>query len=192
MPEQSQLCEWWTLELSVYSSWRAGLHAFKVKNAEELHKSETTQKNFASERQLKQCKSLSHCASRAGPDISKQGGTGQGCVRTALAVVTMRCWSSGSWEEGKKAESVTATPDFRKTTFDLVMDLLGRIPRHTALVRRGVQESWFKDHPLQYQEWSIPMSRKSSKGGRRPREVVKSSSLDIFKTKMDTALRNLL
>lgn len=87
---------------------------------------------------------------------------------------------------------MTAAPDFRRTTFDLVMDLLGRIPRDTALVRRGIQESWFKDHLLQDQEWSITMRRKSSKGGRRPREVVKSSSLDIFKTQVDTALRNLL
>lgn len=105
MPEQIQLCEWWSLELSVYSSWTAGLYAFRVKNAKDFQKSETTQKNFAPERQLKQCKSLSHCASCARLDISKQGGTGQGCAWTALAVPTIRWWSSGSWEEGKKAET---------------------------------------------------------------------------------------
>lgn len=39
-----------------------------------------------------------------------------------------------------------------------------------VLERRGVQETWlvFKEHLLQSQEWFMPISRKSNKGGRRP------------------------
>lgn len=41
--------------------------------------------------------------------------------------------------------------------------------------------------------WENPTGyRHGEKNGMRPREVVKSSSLDIFKTQMDTALKNLL
>lgn len=49
-------------------------------------------------------------------------------------------------------------------TLDLLMDLLGRISQD---------------------------NRHGEENGMRPREVVKSSSLDIFKTQMDTALKNL-
>jgi len=35
------------------------------------------------------------------------------------------------------------------------------------LERRGIQESWLIFTDLRLQEWSITMSRKSSKGGRK-------------------------
>lgn len=83
----------------------------------------------------------------------------------------------------KKSRNHDCTTVFRRATFDLVMDLLGRIPQDTTQVTYGVQESWFKDDLLQNQERSIAINRKSGKGSRGPREVVKSSSLDVFKTK---------
>ncbi|GAB0189216.1 mitochondrial enolase superfamily member 1 [Grus japonensis] len=68
------------------------------------------------------------------------------------------------------AISRITTLDFRRANFGLFKDLLGRIPWVKALEGRGVQESWsiFKHHFLQAQDWCIPMSKKSSKGGRRP------------------------
>uniref|UniRef100_A0A8B9PGQ4 Reverse transcriptase domain-containing protein n=1 Tax=Apteryx owenii TaxID=8824 RepID=A0A8B9PGQ4_APTOW len=71
---------------------------------------------------------------------------------------------------GGRALSKIATLDFRRANFGLFRDLLRGIPWVRALEGRGVQESWliFKHHLLQAQERCIPMSRKSSKGGRRP------------------------
>ena len=59
--------------------------------------------------------------------------------------------------------------DFKRTDSGLFRDLLGRILWDTALERGGVQESWliFKHHLLQAQAWSMLISRKLSKGGRR-------------------------
>lgn len=48
----------------------------------------------------------------------------------------------------KKDRNTTATPDF--------MDLLGRIPQDTALVRRRFQESWFKDHEFKIKNAGFP------------------------------------
>jgi len=49
-------------------------------------------------------------------------------------------------------------------------NLLGRIPWVRALVGSGFQDSWslFKHHFLHVQDRCIPLSKKSSKGGRRP------------------------
>ncbi|KFW65086.1 hypothetical protein AS28_14346, partial [Pygoscelis adeliae] len=62
------------------------------------------------------------------------------------------------------------TLDFRRENFGLFKDLLGRVPWDKALKGRGTQETWliFKDHLLQTQEQSTPMSRKSGKNARRP------------------------
>jgi len=66
--------------------------------------------------------------------------------------------------EGNKANSRITTLDFRKVDFGLFNDLHGGIPRERVLERRGVQESWliFKDHLIQAQEDSIPMSKNAS------------------------------
>ena len=71
--------------------------------------------------------------------------------------------------KGNKANSRIMALDFRKTDFGLFREMLQRIPYGTVLERRRTQESWliFKD-PLHAQEQSIPMSRRSSKGSRRP------------------------
>ena len=60
--------------------------------------------------------------------------------------------------------------DFRKANIGLYKDRLREIPWVRALQGSGVQESWslFKHHFLHAQDWSIPLSKKSSKGGRRP------------------------
>jgi len=62
------------------------------------------------------------------------------------------------------------TLDIRRANFGLVKDLLGGIPWVRALEDMGVQESWllFKHHFLHAQERCILLSKKSSKGGRRP------------------------
>jgi len=61
------------------------------------------------------------------------------------------------------------TLDLRRADFVLFKELLGGILWVRALEGRGVQESWslFKHHFLHAQDWCIPLSKKSSKGGRR-------------------------
>jgi len=76
---------------------------------------------------------------------------------------------------GSRAISRITALDFRRANFDFFKDLLGGIPWVRALEGRGVQESWilFKHHFLHAQDQCIPMSKKSSKGGRRPAWVSK-------------------
>jgi len=71
---------------------------------------------------------------------------------------------------GSRAISRITTLDFRRANFGLFKDLLGGIPWVRVLEGRGVQESCllFKRHFLHAQDRCIPMSKKSSKGGRRP------------------------
>jgi len=70
---------------------------------------------------------------------------------------------------GSRAISRIKTLDFRRANFGLFKELLGGIPWVRALEGRGVQESWllFKHHFLHAQDRCIPLSKKSSKGGRR-------------------------
>jgi len=60
--------------------------------------------------------------------------------------------------------------DFRRANFGLLKDLLRGISWVWALAGRGVQESWLllNHHFLHAQDRCIPMSKKSSKGGRGP------------------------
>jgi len=71
---------------------------------------------------------------------------------------------------GSRAISRVTALDFRRANFGLFKDLLGGIPWVRALGGRGVQESWslFKHHFLHAQERCMPLSKISSKGGRRP------------------------
>jgi len=71
---------------------------------------------------------------------------------------------------GSRAVSRIKTLDFRRANFGLFEELLGGILWIRALEGRGGQESWslFKYHFLHAQDWCIPLSKKSSKGGRRP------------------------
>ena len=71
---------------------------------------------------------------------------------------------------GSRVISRIPNMDFRTAKFGLFKDLLGKIPWVRALESRGVQESWslFKNHFFHAQDWCIPPSKKSSKGGRRP------------------------
>lgn len=70
----------------------------------------------------------------------------------------------------KGRNNTNQTLGFRRTDFGLFRDMLGEIPQDTVVERREVLESWliFKDHFLQAQRRFALMSRKSSKGGRRP------------------------
>jgi len=76
---------------------------------------------------------------------------------------------------GNRARSRITILDFRRTNFVLFKELLGRIPWVRALEGRGVQESWLlsKYHFLHAQDWCICLSKKSSKGGRRPAWMTK-------------------
>jgi len=69
-----------------------------------------------------------------------------------------------------KGISRIKTLDFKRDKFGLFKELLGGILWVRALEGRGVQERWllFKHHFLHAQDHYIPMSKKSSKGGRRP------------------------
>jgi len=62
------------------------------------------------------------------------------------------------------------TLDFRRANSGLFKELLGEIPWVRALEGRGIQECWSlsKHHFLHAQDWCIPLSKKSSKAGRRP------------------------
>jgi len=76
---------------------------------------------------------------------------------------------------GSRAISKIKTLDFRRANFGLFKELLGGILWVRALEGRGVQESWslFKHHFLHAQDPCIPLSKKSSKGGRRPTRMSK-------------------
>ena len=67
------------------------------------------------------------------------------------------------------------TLDLRRADFALFKELLGGIPWARALEGRGVQECWslFKHHFLHAHERSIPLRKKSRKGGRRPARMRK-------------------
>jgi len=71
---------------------------------------------------------------------------------------------------GSRVISRIKVLDFRIANFDVFKDLLGGIPWFRALEGRGVQESWllFKHYFLHAQDRCMPLSKKSSKGGRRP------------------------
>jgi len=73
------------------------------------------------------------------------------------------------------------TLDFRRANFGLFKELLGGIPWVRALEGRGVQESWslLKHHFLHAQDWCIPLSKKSSKGGRRPSRMSKEILVEL-------------
>jgi len=70
---------------------------------------------------------------------------------------------------GSRAISRIKTLDFRRANFGLFKDLLGGIPWIRALESRGIQKSWllFKHHYLHAQDRCMPLSKRSSKGGRR-------------------------
>lgn len=65
-----------------------------------------------------------------------------------------------------KAKSRITTPDLEAADSSLFRDLLGR--RHMALERHSGELVNFQGTPLQPRNWSIPMSRKPSKGQWRP------------------------
>ncbi|KAJ7407514.1 hypothetical protein BTVI_63030 [Pitangus sulphuratus] len=69
----------------------------------------------------------------------------------------------------RRAHSKLTTLDFRTADFDLLRDVLDRVPWDNALEGRGAQEIWliFKDHLLQAQKPYIPTKRKSGKNTRR-------------------------
>ena len=70
---------------------------------------------------------------------------------------------------GSKATRRITILSFRRVNFVLFRDLIWRIPGENVLERWMVQESWliFKDCHLQAQEWSIPVSRISSRCSRK-------------------------
>jgi len=71
---------------------------------------------------------------------------------------------------GSRAISRIKILDFRRANFGLFQELLRGIPWVRTLEGRGVQESWslLKHHFLHAQDQCIPLSKKSSKGNRRP------------------------
>jgi len=71
--------------------------------------------------------------------------------------------------ESRAISRITAL-DFRRANFGYFKDLAGGISWVRALEGRGIQKNWslFKRHFLHAQDRCIPMSKKSSKEGRRP------------------------
>ena len=69
----------------------------------------------------------------------------------------------------------------KRADLGLFRNLLGRLSCRTLLERRGVQEIWLisRDRLLQTQEWSIPMCRKTSDGGRRSARMNKELLTNI-------------
>jgi len=82
---------------------------------------------------------------------------------------------------GSRAISRIKTLDLRRANFGLFKERLGGIPWARALEGREVQEccSLFKRHFLHAQEWCILLSKKSSKGGRRPARLNKKLLAEI-------------
>jgi len=76
---------------------------------------------------------------------------------------------------GSRAISRIKTLDFRRANFGLFKELLGGIPWVRALEGRKVQENWllFKHHFFHAEDQYIPLSKKSSKRGRRPAWISK-------------------
>ena len=87
-------------------------------------------------------------------------------VQSCLSHSSHELVQLGMSRGGSKAKSRITAPDFQGAEFGLFIDLVGR--RHMALERRPGEPVCFQGSPLQPQNWSIPMSRKSSKGGSRP------------------------
>lgn len=99
--------------------------------------------------------------SEQGPDATnKEELVGDIKVGGSLGCCDHRIVEFRILKDGRKAKSRTTILDFRRADFNLFRDLLGRFPWFMALDRRGIQESWLLK--------SIPKSRKSSVGGRRP------------------------
>lgn len=65
----------------------------------------------------------------------------------------------------------TRNLNLQRADFDLFTDLPRGIPCDRALEEKGIQESLFRHHFLQAQDQCIPMTNKSSKGGRRPAQM---------------------
>lgn len=85
---------------------------------------------------------------------------------TALAAVIVVWWTLRG---GNKAISRITALGFRVTDFRLFRELLQRNTWDTDLETKRIQVSWliFR-YPLEAPEQSISMSRRSSKGSRRP------------------------
>lgn len=77
--------------------------------------------------------------------------------------------------DGNKTNRRITSWNFRTEDYDLFSDLLGKkFMGHGPGKKRGLgQLVDFKDHFLQAQEWSMPMSRKPSNTGRRPARTKK-------------------
>jgi len=110
------------------------------------------------------------CSCAAGPCTDKEGlvedvkvGGSFGCNDHEMVQFRILCG-------GSRAITRIKTLDFGRANFGLFKDLLGGIPWVRALEGWGVQESWllFKHHFLHAQDWCISLSKKCSKGGRRP------------------------
>jgi len=71
---------------------------------------------------------------------------------------------------GSRAISRIKTLDLSRANFSLFKELLGGIPWARALKGRGVQECWslFKHHTAPEHGGSIPLRKRSRKGGKRP------------------------
>jgi len=92
---------------------------------------------------------------------------------------------------GNKAINRITTLDFRRSNFGLFKDRFGGIPLVRALEGRGVQETWllFKHHFLHAQDGCIPISKKYTKGGRRPARMSKELLAELKRKRMVYGIR---
>lgn len=96
---------------------------------------------------------------------------GHGKVRKGLGPIDKEVSEFRIQRKGNKTKSSITSLDFSRADFARFRDLLVRVPQRTTVGRKGVQESLFlrnQVHHIQDQEWLSPMTRISSKGGRRP------------------------
>ncbi|XP_054045493.1 uncharacterized protein LOC128904794 [Rissa tridactyla] len=85
--------------------------------------------------------------------------------------------------EARRGASKTATLDFRRADLNLFRSMVESVPWEAVLKSKGAQEGWsyFKQVLLEAQEKGIPMSRKTSRRGRRPAWLNKELWLDLGK-----------
>ena len=86
-----------------------------------------------------------------------------GCSDHAMVEFTL-------WRDMKQLKSKFRKLNFRKANFQLVGELVNKIPWETVLMGKGVEQSWqiFKEAFFRVQELSIPRCSKSGKKGKRP------------------------